>query len=187
MKYKNEKDFYYDIRSKKFNDKWKQAARTIYLNRTCFNGLYRVNKKGEFNVPFGQYKNPKFIDIENLKLALPLLKKTRIYNKDYKYIIDKYAKKQDLVFLDPPYLPISKYSDFKRYTKNQFYEDDHRQLKLYMDKLSKLGCYVILTNSNSKTIVDMYKEYKIEIVESKRNINSKGNLRTGQDIIITNF
>ena len=185
--YKNDKDYFYQIRSKKYEDPFQKAARIIYLNRTCFNGLFRVNKKGEFNVPFGNYKNPKFIDLENLALAIPLLKKTKIYNQDYKKILDKFADTNDLVFLDPPYMPISKYSDFKRYTKDQFYEKDHIILKSYMDKLTKKGCYVIQTNSNSEIINNLYKNYKIKIVETKRNINSQANKRSGQDILITNF
>jgi len=185
--YVNNEKFYYEIRKSKPSSNLKKACKTIYLNRTCFNGLYRVNKKGEFNVPYGKYKNVNFIDEPNLFAASNVLKKTKIYNKDYKIILDKYCKKKDLVFLDPPYIPISKYSDFKRYTKEQFYMEDHVDLANYYKKLDKKGCYLILTNSNPNEISNLYKNFRIKVVKTKRNINSKGSKRTGEDVIITNF
>lgn len=186
-KYKNNKEFFYKVRSAEPKTSLEAASRTIYLNRTCFNGLYRVNKKGGFNVPFGNYKVSNFVDNDNFLKASSLLKKTKILCKDYKHVLDKYTKKGDLVFLDPPYLPVSKYSDFKRYTKEQFYLEDHIELSEYFKKLDKKGCYLILTNSNNKKILDLYKGYKINIFNTKRNISSKGQKRTGQDIIVTNF
>ncbi len=99
----------------------------------------------------------------------------------------KYAKKNDLIFLDPPYLPISKYSDFKRYTKEQFYLGDHKKLANLFEELHKKGCYLILTNSTSSEVIKLYKKFNIKIFNTKRNINSKGNLRTGKDIIVTNY
>lgn len=185
--YKNTKEFFYKVRNTIPSNNLDAACRMIYLNRTCFNGLYRVNRKGQFNVPFGNYKSPKFIDEKNLEKASELLKKTKIYNKNYTSILDKYASKGDLIFLDPPYLPISKFSDFKRYTKEQFYLEDHKILSKYYDKLSKKGCFVILTNSNSKSIIELYKNYNIKVCNTKRNINSFAKKRTGQDIIVTNF
>jgi DNA adenine methylase len=101
--------------------------------------------------------------------------------------MEKFCKKKDFVFLDPPYLPISKYSDFKRYTKEQFHLNDHIKLSEYYKKLDKKGCYLILTNSNNEIINKLYREYKIRIIKTKRNINSNGSKRTGEDIIITNF
>jgi len=185
--YINTEEFYYEIRKSKPISNLKKACKTIYLNRTCFNGLYRVNKKGEFNVPYGKYKNVNFVDKQNLFEASKILKKTKILNKDYKIVLDKYCKRKDLVFLDPPYIPISKYSDFKRYTKEQFYMDDHIDLANYYKKLDKKGCYLILTNSNSNEISNLYKDFKIKVVKTKRNINSKGSKRIGEDAIITNF
>jgi DNA adenine methylase len=102
-------------------------------------------------------------------------------------ILKKYAKKDDLIFLDPPYLPISKYSDFKRYNKEQFYFEDHINLSNLYKELDQKGCHLILTNSNSEKIIDLYKNYKISIYKTKRNINSIGNKRVGKDIIVTNF
>jgi len=186
-KYKNNEKFFYALRNSSPKTSIKKAARTIFLNRTCFNGLYRVNKKGQFNVPYGKSQNINFVDKKNLLLASKILKKTKIYNLDYKFIMKKFCKKKDFVFLDPPYLPISKYSDFKRYTKEQFHLNDHIELSEHYKELDKKGCYLILTNSNNEIINKLYREYKIRIIKTKRNINSNGLKRTGEDIIITNF
>jgi DNA adenine methylase len=186
-KYKNNEKFFYALRNSSPKTSIKKAARTIFLNRTCFNGLYRVNKKGQFNVPYGKSQNINFVDKKNLLLASKILKKTKIYNLDYKFIMQKFCKKKDFVFLDPPYLPISKYSDFKRYTKEQFHLNDHIELSEHYKELDKKGCYLILTNSNNEIINKLYREYKIRIIKTKRNINSNGLKRTGEDIIITNF
>ena len=150
-----------------------RACRTIYLNKTCFNGLYRVNKKGEFNVPYGNYKNVSFFDEKNLMEISKLLKQSKIIHGSYEMILKKYAKKDDLIFLDPPYLPISKYSDFKRYNKEQFYFEDHINLSNLYKELDQKGCHLILTNSNSEKIIDLYKNYKISIYKTKRNITPK--------------
>ena len=186
-KYKNNKDFFYTIRKTVPANLADKASRTIYLNRTCFNGLYRVNKKGEFNVPYAYNKNVKLVDENNLLKISRLLKKTKILNLSYDLVLKRYAKKDDLVFLDPPYLPISQYSDFKRYTKEQFYLNDHKKLASLFKELHKKGCYLILTNSNSPEVHKLYKKFSIKILNTKRNINSKGNLRTGKDIIVTNY
>lgn len=185
--YKNTKDDFYKVRKNIPNNLVERACRTIFLNKTCFNGLYRVNKKGEFNVPYGNNKNTKFIDKNNLLNSSKLLKKTNILELSYEIVLNKYSKSNDLIFLDPPYLPISKYSDFKRYTKEQFYFDDHRKLAQLYSELDKKGCYLILTNSNNPEILKLYKKFNIKTLETRRSINSKGKLRTGKDIIVTNY
>jgi DNA adenine methylase len=129
------------------------AARTIFLNRTCFNGLYRVNKSGQFNVPFGRYKNPKIIDEDALKAASALL-------------------------------PVSEYADFKRYTKEQFYEEDHVELAAEVNRLHELGCHVILTNSNHPLVHEQYRKFAVEVVQTKRYISCNGKGRTGEDVIV---
>ena len=186
---KNEKDFFYDMRKKEFSElsEIEAAARTIFLNKTAFNGLYRVNKKGQFNVPFGYYKNPKILDEDQLLAASKLLKKTKILLGDFKDVLCENAKKGDFIFLDPPYLPVSKYSDFKRYTKEQFYEKDQISLANLVNKLSKKGCHILLTNSNHPLIHELYKDFNIDIYKTKRNINSKSTNRKGEDIIVSNF
>ena len=141
----------------------------------------------EFNVPYGNYKNVNFFDEKNLIEISKLLKQTKIIHGSYETILKKFAMKEDLIFLDPPYLPISKNSDFKRYNKEQFYFDDHKNLANLYKELDRRGCYLILTNSNSERIIDLYKNYKISIYSTKRNINNVGNKRVGKDIIVTNF
>ncbi len=162
-----------------------QAARTIYLNRTCYNGLYRVNRKGEFNVPYGNYKNPTICDASNLRAASYVLQGVDIIQGDYKKVLYQNAMPGDFIYLDPPYLPISCYSDFKRYTKEQFYEEDQIELAEEVHKLHDLGCYVLLTNSNHSLIHELYKNYKIEIFQTRRNINKDASKRTGEDVVIT--
>lgn len=125
-KYENTSEMFYDVRSLEWTElpKAEAAARTIFLNKTCFNGLYRVNKQGKFNTPFGKYKNPKICDEERLRAASEALRKAVILCGDYLLVLEHYAKPGDFVFLDPPYLPVSEYSDFKRYTKEQFHKED---------------------------------------------------------------
>jgi len=182
----NEESFYYQIRKKRFEDLEKNdaAARTIYLNRTCFNGLYRVNKIGEFNVPFGRYKNPDFIQKEKIILASKILKPSKIKLMDFREINNMKLSKDDFVFFDPPYVPLEGYSDFKRYTKEQFYSDSHIELAELFSKLAKDGIKVILTNSNTDFVRKLFKNHNMITVESKRNINIRGNKRKGQDLII---
>lgn len=182
----NTEDFYYSVRAQnieKLTDV-ERAARVMYLNKTCFNGLYRVNKKGEFNVPYGRYSNPNICDEVNLRSASEFLKNVKIEHGDYKTVLIEHAQTGDFIFLDPPYLPISKYSDFKRYTKEQFYEDDQRELAEEVSRLSDLGCHVILTNSNHPLIHELYKKYEISVYNTKRYISSNSDSRTGQDILV---
>lgn len=160
------------------------AARTLFLNRTCFNGLYRVNKRGEFNVPFGRYKNPKILDAQALYAAADLLADTAIICADFKTTLREHAQPGDLVFLDPPYLPISAYSDFKRYTKDQFYEEDHRELAQEATRLHEAGCHVLLTNSNHPLVHELYAKFRIDVLQTRRYIASKGSSRKGEDVIV---
>lgn len=184
--FKNDPDFFYELRSIDTNglDSVFAAARTIYLNKTCFNGLYRVNKKGEFNVPFGRYANPNIADYDTILNASAALKNTQIICGDYKSVLRDFAEEGDFVFLDPPYLPISKYSDFQRYTKEQFYEEDHRELADEVHRLHEKGCHVILTNSNHPLVHELYGDYIVEILQTKRYINSNSKKRVGEDIVV---
>lgn len=186
-KFRNEEEFYYKIRAQRFStlEPVFAAARTIYLNKTCYNGLYRVNRSGEFNVPFGRYKNPNICDERTLRSASDALQETQIELADYKTVLKKFASKGDLVFLDPPYLPVSEYADFKRYTKEQFYEEDHRELAEEVERLQQLGCHVILTNSNHPLVHELYEKFDIEVVSTRRNISSRAKSRTGEDVIVT--
>jgi DNA adenine methylase len=184
--YENTEEVFYAVRAldwKKLNNV-EAAARTIFLNRTCYNGLYRVNKSGHFNVPFGRYKNPKIIDEDALKSASIILSNTTIICEDYKEVLRKNANTGDLIFLDPPYLPVSEYADFKRYTKEQFYEEDHIELANEVKRLHELGCHVILTNSNHPLVHEHYQKFAIEVVQTRRHISCRGKSRTGEDVIV---
>lgn len=187
QKYKNTSEMFYEVRSLDWQTlpKAEAAARTIYLNKTCFNGLYRVNRNGQFNTPFGKYKNPKICDIDTLRLASEALRKAEIICGDYILVLEHYAQPGDFVFLDPPYLPVGPNSDFKRYTKEQFYEDDHVELAKMIGTLHERGCYVILTNSNHPLVHQLYEQYKIEVIQTKRHISCHGDTRKGEDVIVT--
>nr|WP_242851537.1 Dam family site-specific DNA-(adenine-N6)-methyltransferase [Clostridium sp. DMHC 10] len=187
--YKNTEEMYYEVRAKDWLEcaPIEAAARMLYLNKTCFNGLYRLNKKGKFNTPFGRYKNPTICNPDKLHAAAEVLKNTTIICGDYLEVLETYATEGDFIFLDPPYMPISNYSDFKRYTKEQFYEQDQVNLAQQVHRLYEKGCYVLLTNSNHPLIHELYKDFKIDIIQTKRSINSKSNGRTGEDIIVTAY
>jgi DNA adenine methylase len=184
--YENTEECFYATRGLEYNSlpNHVAAARTIYLNKTCFNGLYRVNKKGQFNVPYGKYKNPNIVDHDNLFAVSELLKQATIREGSYLSVLAEHAEPNDLIFLDPPYLPISQYSDFKRYTKEQFYEDDHVDLANEVHRLHELGCHVILTNSNHPLVHELYSRYKIDVIATKRHISCKSGTRTGEDVIV---
>lgn len=186
-KYENTQEMFYAVRGQDWTmlPEAEAAARTIFLNKTCFNGLYRVNKKGRFNAPFGKYKNPKICDEEGLKAASAALKKAEIVCGDYLLVLEHYAQPGDFVFLDPPYLPISEYSDFKRYTKEQFYEEDHVELAKMVKTLHERGCHVILTNSNHPLVHELYAPFTIDVIQTKRHISCNGSTRKGEDVIVT--
>ncbi len=186
-KYENTSEVFYEVRSLEWETlpQAEAAARTIFLNRTCFNGLYRVNKQGKFNVPYGKYKNPKICDEDGLRAASAALKNAEILCGDYLLVLDHYAQPGDFVFLDPPYLPISEYSDFKRYTKEQFYEEDHIELAKIIMRLHERGCHVVLTNSNHPLVHELYAPFAIEVIQTKRHISCNGSTRKGEDVIVT--
>ena len=181
----SEEDFY-RIRGQDFEALPPEAAaaRTIYLNRTCFNGLYRVNRQGQFNVPFGRYRNPVTCRERDLLCASDALAGVEIRLGDYKDVLRATARTGDFVFLDPPYVPVSKYADFKRYTRTQFRENDHVELAREVDRLYELGCHVVLTNSNHPLVYDLYAKYSITVHGTKRNISAATGSRKGQDLIV---
>lgn len=183
--YKNDEAFFYYMRSKEpeLLTKTERAARLIFLNKTCYNGLYRVNKSGAFNVPFGK-RTSEFLNRDLLREASNALTQVEIIHADYQWTLRHYAQKNDFIFLDPPYYPVGKFADFKRYTKEFFYHEDHLTLKQEFDRLVALGCHVMLTNSDHPFIMDLYKEYRIIVVETKRLISSNPMTRNGKDIIV---
>src|SRR6185437_11992148 len=124
-------------------------------------------------------------DSETIHHASAILRNAVIVQGDYKTVLREFAEEGDFIFLDPPYLPVSQYADFKRYTKEQFYEEDHRELADEVNRLQSKGCHVILTNSNHPLVHELYGNHKIEVIQTKRYINSNSAKRTGEDVIVT--
>lgn len=192
-KKKNNKEYYLKIRSQKVEklSDVNIAARFIYLNRTGFNGLYRVNRSGEFNVPYANNKNPLICDEKNLRKAHDAMKHTKIFHQDYKKVLEK-ARKGDFIYFDPPYYPVSKTSAFTSYTKEGFLEKEQAELRDVFVKLHKKGCYVMLSNSDTPFINKLYsglgKEVTINKVFAGRAINSRGSGRGKiKEVVVINY
>lgn len=191
---KHNEEFYYEIRNidrnkKKFNklNDCKRAARTIYLNKACFNGLYRVNSKGEFNVPFGKKTKVNTYDGENLLNvhSYLTLNNVNILCADFEDAVS-FAKEGDFVYFDPPY--DSDTTTFNSYTEDGFNKDEQRRLAKVFKELDKLGVKVMLSNHNTILIKELYKDYNFHIIEAKRSINSNGKKRGKvEEVIITNY
>ena len=200
------KEFYLDIR-KSFNENLfnfdfenyssdfiERAAQIIFMNKTCFNGLFRVNKKGEFNVPFGKYKNPKIFDADNLMAASFALKNTKIVQGSF-LESEKLIDENSLVYLDPPYRPLSKSSSFTSYSKFDFNDDDQIELAEYYKRISKIGAKAILSNSDPKNtdendnfFDDLYCDFTIDRIQAPRMISCNGNERKPvNEILVRNF
>lgn len=187
-------EFYYDIRNKDRNKNaykrlsdYTRAARTIYLNKACFNGLYRVNSKNEFNVPFGKKERVNTYDGGNLITVSNYLtmNDVEILSVDFEESV-KNAKKGDFIYFDPPY--DSETSTFNSYTEDGFGKDEQIRLAKVFKELDSRGCYVMLSNHNTSLINDLYKNFNIHVIEAKRNINSNGKKRGKvKEVIITNF
>jgi DNA adenine methylase len=167
-------------------DKVKKASRFFYLNSTCWNGLYRINSKGFFNVPFGNRKNPNIVNGSKLKECSEILQGTELRCDDFKQMRDK-IQKDDFFYGDPPYVPI-KDTSFVSYTKDGFNEEDQRDLKELCDYVDSVGAYFMVSNSHVDFILDLYKDYKIDTVYAPRSINSKGDGRGNvREALITNY
>lgn len=176
--HKNNEDYYYEIRAldpAKLSPV-ERAARIIFLNKTCFNGLYRENSKGQFNVPFGYYKNPNFCNEDLLQACHHALKNTSLSCASFEDLLSK-ATEGDLVYLDPPYHPLSSTSNFRTYTKSSFSSQEQVLLASVFSELEARGCFVILSNSDCPFIRDLYQGKIIETVYALRAINCKGERR----------
>ena len=184
---KNTEKDYYRIRSVNWKElsKADAAARMIFLNKTGYNGLYRVNRQGGFNVPYGKNKKASFCNEEQILSAARLLKRKRIICADYRKVLKKYAESGDFIFLDPPYFQVAERETFLRYTKDRFYEPDQIELAELVNDLYDKGCQLIITNSNHPRIYDLYKRFDISVVKVRRSVNCIGNDRKGEDTIIT--
>lgn len=187
-KYYNTEECYYKNR-KRFNniktDTLKNVERAglyIYLNKFSFNGMYRENKNGEFNIPFGKVNNQKICDIENIESVSKSLKNVKIESKSYLKVLQN-SKKGDLVYFDPPY-----YKNFTMYTKDGFEEKDQIMLKKIVDDLTKKGVYVILSNSNELFIKKLYDNYDIKIMNTSHTLNPQKNVKNNKkEVLIKNF
>ena len=188
---KDSKSYYYYVREHVSNDSIEKTSRLLFLNRTCFNGLYRVNNKGNFNVPLGKYSNPNIVNEENLRSVSDILQlsKVSIQCRDFESV-QRCAKKDDLIYFDPPYQPVSKTSNFTSYTNKDFTFDDLARLSELCTTLDEKGCKVLLSNSDSKEVSKMFskKPWKINKIRANRSINSNSKKRTGHfELLIKNY
>ena len=180
----NSEEYFYEVRGIDRTEQFQEmtdiekAARIIYLNKTCYNGLYRVNAAGHFNSPYGKYKNPNIVNATTLRAMSKYLNKGNIVIRqgDYKEAL-KGLRKGAFVYLDPPYMPISTSSSFTGYTENGFSYDHQVELKKECDKLRKKGIAFLQSNSDCPEIRDLYKDYEIITVQARRNINSNAKKR----------
>ena len=192
---KHSEEFFYKIRSlDKNKSKFEKlsnvehAARTIYLNKACFNGLYRVNKKGEFNVPFNKKLKINTYDGQNMTLAYVYFQtnKVKMLNCDFEDAV-KDAKKGDFIYFDPPY-DFEYKETFNSYTEDGFGKEQQIRLAKVYKELADRGCYVMLSNHNTTLINELYNDYNIHVITAKRNINSNGKKRGKvEEVIITNY
>jgi DNA adenine methylase len=188
---KDSKSYYYSIRENNPRSQIEKTSRLLFLNRTCFNGLYRVNSKGKFNVPLGKYTNPNIVNEENLRSVSSILQASRVSIKcrDFGAVL-RDAKKGDLVYFDPPYQPVSTTANFTSYTNKSFSYDDLSRLAELCQNLDEKGCRVLLSNSDSKEVSDMFskKPWKTSKIRANRSINSDSKKRTGHfELLIKNY
>ena len=196
-KHENNESYYYEMREldrtttyKDNYDKIKRASRILYLNKTCYNGLFRVNSQGQFNVPFGRYKNPNILDEAVLRAVNKYLNnnKVKIFNTDFeKAVLD--AKKGDFVYFDPPYDPVSNTASFTGYDVNGFDKEEQKRLKSVFDDLTSRGCQALLSNADTDFIIKLYgSRYKIEKISATRAINSNA-LKRGKitEVLVRNY
>ena len=191
----NSEEYFYKIRALDRTEQYdeisdvEKAARIIYLNKTCYNGLFRVNQAGQFNSPYGKYKNPNIV---NMPVVLAMSKyfnesNVKIIDGDYKTIL-KNLRKGAFVYFDPPYMPISSSSSFTGYTENGFDKQQQVELKEECDKLNAKGIKFLLSNSDHPFIRELYKDYEIITVKAKRSINSNGNKRGEiNEVLVRNY
>lgn len=196
QQHRNEEQYFYEIRElDRDKEKYLQlspiqrASRIVYLNKTCYNGLFRVNKAGEFNAPFGNYKNPNIVNEITLRAVSSYFNKAQItfLCTDFEEAL-KSVKKGSFIYLDPPYDPVSDTSSFTGYDKGGFNREEQVRLKETCDQLNRKGAKFLLSNSATDFIKNLYREYRIEIIQAKRPINSKADKRGEIDeVLVMNF
>ena len=192
--YYAQRDMYNNLITKKNANATLRVALFVYLNKTCFNGLYRVNRRGEFNVPMGSYKNPTICDIENLLLVNKKLQDVQILTGDY-HTVEEFVDENTFVYFDPPYRPLSKTAEFTSYTEAEFNDIDQIELAEFIKRLATKGAKVLASNSDPKNtnpkdnfFDDLYQPLKIDRITAKRAINSKGGNRGPiSELLISNY
>lgn len=191
----NESDYFYKLRSLDRQEGFenlsniKRASRVIFLNKTCYNGLYRVNNSGEFNTPFGKYKNPNIVNDATIRAVSKYLNSNdiKITNKDFEASL-KNIRKGAFVYFDPPYDPISKSSNFTGYIQGGFDEFEQERLRDICDRLNSKGVNFLLSNSPTKLILDLYSKYNLTFVKANRAINSDSSKRGEvEEVLIRNY
>jgi DNA adenine methylase len=185
---KDRTKYYYTLRGTRFDDEFERAAQFVTLNKTCYNGLYRVNRTGMFNVPMGRYKRPSIFDPSNLESVSAALNvvDVKIECTDYRNILQK-ASKGDFVYLDPPFSPMSKTSNFTAYTAEGFDARDQTNLAKIFSSLNNRKCLVVLSNSDTELVRELYEKFEITTVPTRRSINCNSGRRGGStELIITN-
>ncbi|MDE7242131.1 DNA adenine methylase [Desulfovibrio sp.] len=196
QKFKNDSDSFYSVREWDRDKEYynslsllKKSARLVYLNKTCYNGLFRVNNAGEFNTPFGNYKNPNIVNASILRAVNRYLTTNNVdfTSCDYTHVLKDLPRKS-FVYLDPPYDPVSDTANFTGYTKGGFGKDAQIRLREQCDELDSRGIKFMLSNSATDFIKEQYSAYRIKVLPAKRNINSIGNKRGNvPEVVVTNY
>jgi DNA adenine methylase len=185
---RDSEEFFYQIREEYNRSRFsaKQAARFIYLNRTCFNGIFRVNEKDKFNVPYGKKKNPVFPALVELMEISKSLKKARLRMCSYEKALS-HTKEGDFIYLDPPYPPLNGTSFFTHYTKERFYEEDQVNLSKTASQVAERGCLVMISNADTPLIRHLYKHWNINKLNVTRWITCKAQKHKVDELVITNY
>jgi DNA adenine methylase len=186
-------EYYYFVRNRDRDSMWshaspvERAARMIYLNKTCYNGLWRVNQQGHFNVPMGRYKNPDIVNEDRLRAASRALQGVELAAEDFELVIRR-ASHGDFVYFDPPYFPLSETSNFTSYARDDFGEYEQRKLALVFSEMDRRGCRVMLSNSDTPFVRELYQNYRIETVTARRVINSAKSKRGAiSEVVVLNY
>jgi DNA adenine methylase len=185
--------YYYAVRARDRDSDFalrpaaERAARTLFLNRICYNGLYRVNQQGHFNVPFGRHRNPRIVNEENLRAVSAALQDVALHCSDFIECVE-WVHPGDLVYLDPPYDPLSATSSFTNYTSDSFGDDDQLRLAEMFRELDATGCRAMLSNSDTARIRELYAGYRLEVLHARRAINTQGDGRSSiPELLILNY
>jgi DNA adenine methylase len=190
-KAQHSRDYYYQVRGLDRGEvvlsDVERAARTLYLNKTCYNGLYRVNRRGQFNVPLGRYENPRILDADNLRAASTALQGAHIEARGFRSLVDL-GRAGDFSYFDPPYDPVSKTANFTNYTAGSFRDKDQRDLAGVFAQLSDRGCLCMLSNSDTPFVRELYEGFRIERVRANRAISRNAQGRGAvHEVVVLNY